>query len=328
MAGKMDQGKVICAAAPQLPHPPPGKTGWPWTSDVKALTGLSFDGVYPRITIVTPCYNQARFVEETLRSVLLQGYPNLEYIVVDGGSTDGSTEIIRRYERYLSYWVSERDNGQAHAINKGFAMATGEILGWLNSDDILLPGALHSVARAFRSQHVDFVFGQRRFIDEQSRFVGEFVIPVRNPLNYMLYGMGALNQECCFWRRSILDVVGGLDESLHYALDYDFFLRVCAAARYRWRYVPEFLGCFRVYDGQKTAHHDTRGRCGDVERRRARVRFIRKHRVGGIRLLLGGLFYGSIRRAKEHGVRSLLRVPRWRTVREVMGLEEGRSDSL
>src|SRR5678816_3341009 len=133
-----------------LPRPGPGRSGWPWTEAPPPLPPTGPNGQpWPRISIVTPSFNQAQYLEETIRSVLLQGYPNLEYFVYDGGSTDGSVEILRRYEPFLQGWVSERDKGQSDAINKGFARCTGEVVNWLCSDDILLPGALLHVGQAF-----------------------------------------------------------------------------------------------------------------------------------------------------------------------------------
>ncbi len=129
-----------------LPAAPPGKAGWPWTAEGPSLLQTMPDGApWPRISIVTPSFNQGQFIEETIRSVLLQGYADLEYIVIDGGSTDGSVGIIKKYKRWLTYWVSEPDRGQSHAINKGFARATGGVLAWLNSDDLYAPGALRKV---------------------------------------------------------------------------------------------------------------------------------------------------------------------------------------
>ena len=133
-----------------LPKPPQGRSGWPWTEASRPLPRVTTHGEpWPKISIVTPSFNQAQYLEETIRSVLLQGYPNLEYFVYDGGSTDGSVDILRRYGAFLDGWVSERDKGQSDAINKGFARCTGEVVNWLCSDDVLLPGALSQVGQAF-----------------------------------------------------------------------------------------------------------------------------------------------------------------------------------
>ncbi len=127
---------MSCPTLADLPSPPSNQTGWMWNEESSQLPENMPDGhQLPRITIVTPSYNQGQFLEATIRSVLLQGYPNLEYIIIDGGSSDNSVEIIRKYEPWLAYWVSEKDRGQAHAINKGFAHATGSIYAYLNSDD-------------------------------------------------------------------------------------------------------------------------------------------------------------------------------------------------
>src|ERR1051325_5733493 len=132
-----------------VPTPPADKAGWPWTEETPVLAKRMADGrTWPRISVITPSYNQAQFLEQTIRSVLLQGYPNLEYIIIDGHSSDGSAEIIKRYEQHLAFWVSEPDRGQSHAINKGLTMATGQIMCWLNSDDYYLPGTLETVATA------------------------------------------------------------------------------------------------------------------------------------------------------------------------------------
>src|SRR4030042_6265175 len=124
-----------CPTLKELPSPPQGKTGWPWTEESPQLHNTMPDGSpWPKISIVTPSFNQGQFIEETIRSVLLQGYSDLEYIIIDGGSKDDSIELIRKYEKWLTYWVSEPDHGQSHAINKGFRKASGEIVAWLNSD--------------------------------------------------------------------------------------------------------------------------------------------------------------------------------------------------
>ena len=150
-----------CPTLSELPPPPPGKSGWPWTEETPMAPPTLPDGSpWPRVSIVTPSYNQGQYLEETIRSVLLQGYPDLEYIIIDGGSTDESVTIIEKYAPWLAYWVSEPDRGQSHAINKGFARATGEIYAWLNSDDYYWPGAIVIAARAVL-QHLHSAYGRQ-----------------------------------------------------------------------------------------------------------------------------------------------------------------------
>ncbi|GAI34604.1 unnamed protein product, partial [marine sediment metagenome] len=158
-----------------LPPPPAGKTGWPWIEESPQLPDTLPDGsLWPRVSIITPSYNQGQFIEETIRSVLLQGYANLEYIIMDGGSTDDSVEIIRKYEPWLTYWVSEPDRGQAHAIDKGFARSTGEILAWLNSDDTYLPGAIAKSVRLLNDDpNAEAICGGELQIDSQGIVIAE-----------------------------------------------------------------------------------------------------------------------------------------------------------
>ena len=140
----------------QLPEPPNGKTGWPWTEESLRLPEHRREGdSWPRISVITPSFNQAQFIEETIRSILLQGYPNLEYFIMDGGSTDGSVEIIKKYSPWLSYWISEKDNGQSDAINRGLKMASGDFATWINSDDLLAKNALFEQASriGFANKH-------------------------------------------------------------------------------------------------------------------------------------------------------------------------------
>src|SRR5579863_7058205 len=144
-----------CPRLADLPPPPDGKTGWPWTEESPSMPPCRTDGTaWPRISIVTPSYNQGEFIEETIRSILLQGYPDLEYFVLDGGSTDGSVDVIRKYQPWLTWWDSGKDDGQTDAINRGLQKSSGQLFNWINSDDMLLPNGLFEIASAFRGRPV------------------------------------------------------------------------------------------------------------------------------------------------------------------------------
>jgi glycosyltransferase involved in cell wall biosynthesis len=189
----------------------------------------------PRISIVTPSYNQGKFLEATITSVLSQDYPNLEYFVIDGNSSDDSISVIRRYADRLTYWVSEPDRGQSHAINKGFARASGEILGWLNSDDRLEPGALRAVAEeAQRFPDVGAFVGEGQIVNTAGRTIyynrpGELTF---DRFCRWLDGSDFM-QPSCFFRRAAWDAAGPLDETVHIALDVDLWLRMARAVKFR-----------------------------------------------------------------------------------------------
>jgi len=206
----------------------------------------------PRISIVTPSFRQARYIERTILSVIEQGYPNLEYFVQDGGSRDGTVQILERYAPRLSGWQSEKDGGQSQAINRGFARTTGEIMAWLNSDDILFPGALAQVAEFFaRNPDVDVIYGHRVLIDEEDREVGRWLLPPHD--NDVMSWADFIPQETLFWRRRLWEKVGGrIDESFRFAMDWDLLLRFREAGA-RFARVPRFLGGFRVHPAQKTS---------------------------------------------------------------------------
>jgi hypothetical protein len=208
----------------------------------------------PRISIVTPSFNQGAFIEQTICSVLSQGYPNLEYVVRDGGSTDGTTEALERYRPRLTRVVSEPDGGQADAINKGFAQCSGEIMAYLNSDDLLLPGALAHVASFFaRHPEVDAVYGHRVVIDAHSRDIGMWVLPAHR--DWVVKLQDFIPQETLFWRRSAWELAGALfDTNLRCAIDWDFLLRL-VNRQARLVRLPRFLGAFRSHPAQKTTAH-------------------------------------------------------------------------
>jgi hypothetical protein len=206
----------------------------------------------PVISLVTPSYNQARFLARTVESVLGQGYPRLEYIIQDGGSTDGTAALLPRYRGRLAHCESRRDGGQADALNRGFRRATGDVLAYLNSDDLLLPGALAYVADYFRRHpEVDVVYGHRIIIDPGDREVGRWVLPPHD--DDVLSWCDLVPQETLFWTRRIWEAAGGaVDESFRFAVDWDLLLRFRAAGA-RFARVPRFLGAFRVHPAQKTS---------------------------------------------------------------------------
>jgi GT2 family glycosyltransferase len=210
----------------------------------------------PTISIVTPSFNQAEFLEQTIESVLSQNYPSLEYVVQDGGSDDGSRQILERYSSRLHHWESAPDGdhprGQASNVNRGFARTSGEIMAYLNSDDLLLPGALHYVARYLQSHpEVDAVYGHRVLIDEQGMEIGRQVIPRHS--DRVLAWADFIPQETLFWRRAAWERAGAtMDESFRYALDWDLLVRLREAGARMVR-LPRFLGAFRVHGAQKTS---------------------------------------------------------------------------
>lgn len=246
-------GGVHGPTVDDLPSSPESYTGWPWTqSPFPCSLDEALNNALPRITIVTPSYNQGEFIESTIRSVLLQGYPNLEYIVVDGGSTDDTLSILRKYDQWITSWVSESDRGQSHAINKGFAKATGEIFGWLNSDDLLCPCALQAIARA-SLQHPEAVawVGKCRKVDSGRNHL-ETVEP--HGLSEKEMGdwwyRGHFYQPSCLFDAETFRSVGRLNESLHYAMDVDLWMRLAK----KGAFVPvnDVLSEARIYEEAKT----------------------------------------------------------------------------
>ena len=220
-------------------------------------SGPDMVGDWPKISIVTPCYNQVKFIERTIRSVLDQQYPNLEYIIIDGGSTDGSVGIIKKYQDKLTYWVSEKDHGQTHAINKGFYQATGDIVAWLNSDDEYCPGALKTVARTFMAdKKLDFVFGDELAIDEDGSLIRAGRFTRFNFSAFIVLGM-TFQQCTAFWKRELFEKHGYLDESKRFCMDYEFFCRV--GQYIHTRYVRRYLGRFRWHrESKSTTIQDVR----------------------------------------------------------------------
>jgi glycosyltransferase involved in cell wall biosynthesis len=225
----------------------------------------------PRISIVTPSYNQASFIEETMRSVLLQGYPDLEYFVMDGGSTDGSADVIRKYEKFLASWTSAKDDGAADAIRKGFERATGAVMAYLNSDDIYLPGALNRIAPAFSNGAADVVYGNMYWIDPQSAFIGERRQTPFSRIGY-IYGGADLPQQATFWTAEAYRECGGMDPAFQFAFDMDLFARFMERGA-RFEHARQFLAGFRLHPTQKSDVINEVGRreTNAIRKRYARV---------------------------------------------------------
>jgi glycosyltransferase involved in cell wall biosynthesis len=206
----------------------------------------------PTISIITPSYNQGEFLEETILSVLGQRYPALQYIIIDGGSTDNSLEIIKKYEKELYYWESKKDKGQSHAINKGFKQSTGDILMWLNSDDMLMPNALNYIANLFLKNKEDFYFGNCIRFNEKTTGMESFKSDVVTASRiFSLEQSDYIIQSSSFWTRKVYQEVGELNEDLHYGLDWEWFLRV----KRRGIKMAAFNKCislYRVHDSHKT----------------------------------------------------------------------------
>lgn len=234
-----------------LPTPPPGRTGWPWDVSSDLSPQLCRGQLWPRISIVTPSFNQGHFIEETIRSVLLQGYPNLEFIVIDGGSKDGTVEILRKYSAWIDFWVSEPDGGQSDAINKGLARCSGNIFNWLNSDDYLAKGALSRVAESFQSSPTaTLVSGELRIFGS-----GADRIHICNKPQTRVEGIvrSGFWQPSVFWRINALRPLLPLEQHIHYYMDFDLYTRHFLANGVDGvAYINDLLAHFREHRGSKS----------------------------------------------------------------------------
>jgi glycosyltransferase involved in cell wall biosynthesis len=233
------------------------KSGWPWSLEPESMP-IDRSQIWPKITVFTPNYNYGHYLEETIRSVLLQGYPNLEYIIIDGGSTDNSVEVIKKYEPWLSYWTSEADRGQTHAINKGLAKTTGEIFNWINSDDILMPGALFAIAEGIKDYdafagvvtNFDELGNQERVIAKNITATG--LLTKFNTTNRPGEHATVYHQPGFWFRTELLKSIGNLNEDLRIQFDFDRVVRY--VHRYpNVNYSDRSLVSFRCHQEQKTA---------------------------------------------------------------------------
>jgi glycosyltransferase involved in cell wall biosynthesis len=224
----------------------PKKTTWPWIDSSPDFPETMPDGrEWPKISIITPSFNQGNFIEETIRSIVMQGYPDLEYIIMDGGSSDNTVDIIKKYDSCITKWVSEPDNGQTHAINKGIRYATGEIIAYLNSDDLYLPDSLKTAA-LYLTSHMDvsMIYGDILHIDKK----GDIIEKVENDdfdydrlLSWILY----VPQPATFLRGTIIHEIGSFDENLNLGMDHDYWVRI--GLNHIIHHIPEYLACARMY---------------------------------------------------------------------------------
>lgn len=205
---------------------------------------------YPKISIITVSFNQGQFIEDNILSVINQNYPNIEHIIIDASSTDGTLDILKKYDKFLN-WVSEPDKGQSDGLNKGFKKATGDIIGWFNSDDRIASGALHKVSTFFMNNPDEIaVVGDQIIIDEEGAALK--TIKSRSySFDYLLNHAKGITQNSTFFKRSVFDQTGYLDEDVHYAMDRDLFIRIAKVKT--MPYIADSLGEFRIQKNSKTA---------------------------------------------------------------------------
>lgn len=240
-----------CPYSDTFPDSPQGKNGWPWTAPLSSVGPLMPNGEqWPKISIVTPSYNQGEFIEETIRSILLQNYPNLEYIIIDGGSTDKSVEIIKKYEQWITYWISEKDDGQAHAINKGLENCTGDIFNWINSDDSLTDGALKIIAQ--KISNYDALAGAVINFDSTRKVLVQSAN--LSPKKMLRGDFSTIYQQPGTWLRiENLKKIGKLDESYHFC--FDWLMTINYVNNYQnIKYVTDVLANFRLHNNSKTVN--------------------------------------------------------------------------
>ena len=208
---------------------------------------------YPRVSIVTPSYNQGEYIEDTIKSVLAQDYPNLEYIIIDGGSTDNSVEIIKKYADKYDFiqWVSEKDRGQSHAINKGFKRSSGEIVAWLNSDDVYEENAINNQVKVLNDNpEIMLVFGDAIIEDEETGIKEKFATAEEFDYYRLIHIRHMIMQPTTFWRRKLFDKIGYLNESLYYTMDWEFWIR--AGKNHKILYNPVVIAKAKDYKTTKT----------------------------------------------------------------------------
>lgn len=248
----MNYSVIPLATLETLPPPPAGCSGWPWDDATAPLSLQMPDGkTWPKISMIIPSYNQGQYIEETLRSILLQGYPNLELHVIDGGSKDSTVAILEKYSAWLSSWVSEKDAGQSDAINKGFARCSGEIFNWLCSDDFLMKGTLQAVAKRFcEKPKIDVIAGACIFqYDDEPERSGVWKVDWSD-WNLAPYS-GVIYQPSCFFRRSLVSRLNLVRTDLHYCMDRELWAYLWSK-RSVWEWSEAPLSTFRFTGANKS----------------------------------------------------------------------------
>lgn len=241
-----------------LPPPPLGKTGWPWTDESFVLAPFQATGKpWPKISIITPSFNQGRFIEETIRSIILQNYPNLEYLIIDGGSTDNTLEIIKKYEPWISYLKSEKDSGQSNAINKGFIRCSGEYVNWICSDDLLCRNAINKFAENYFTGSNNLFIGTCLLIDKEGKQIGTTKSQITNfeeliDIAKFWRKNDSIAQQSTFYPTSIIKKMGGLEDNNHFTMDFQLWGELLLNG-VTIKNIPLQIGIFRWYGGQKTS---------------------------------------------------------------------------
>lgn len=208
----------------------------------------------PRITIVTPSFNQVKYINETIKSIIDQNYPNLEYIVIDGGSTDGSVDIIHRYDDFLTYWCSEKDMGQSDAIMKGFNKATGDLLAWVNSDDVLLPGCLSTISEYYLQENEpEIITGNVVYINARGKITRYVRLPLQSRF-FFFRGIWHASAPAIFFKASLFRDISGLNQNYHLCMDLDMWMKMMKN-RPRMVHIQRYIGAYRWHIAAKTVQH-------------------------------------------------------------------------
>jgi len=239
----------------KYPEPPAGKTGWPWDFE---KPGSDYENlkILPRISIITPSYNQGQYLEETIRSVLLQNYPNLEYIIIDGGSTDNSVEIIKKYGKWIKYWISEKDSGQSEAINKGLAECTGELFNWINSDDYYDRNCFQKLVENYDPSVTDIIAGDYRFFYEGEDRYKTVKLKLRDTIAETI-ALVHVHQPSTFMKLDLVKETGGLNTKLHFIMDQEMWIKyLFIYGQERIKILNEELAYFRFHLGSKTSNNN------------------------------------------------------------------------